>query len=101
MVEGHHRLPRHSLSALPADLHNPCHGNLDLSQHHLGGHPQRSDVLRLQELGTPPIPLRLLSTIMHETIDFDSKPDGRAIEIEDVVPSRVLTTKFETAGPFS
>ena len=106
MVEGHaHCVLPSPLSQFPhpflTNLNYSQNRTFQIAQHSTNRHPQSRHALRPQKMPASSIGFRCNMTIMRTPIDLNRKPSRRAVEIENILPRRMLTTIFETTGPFA
>jgi hypothetical protein len=90
MVEGQARLSRHGYSP---------HHRLQITKHFARRNPQRLDPMRRKPRVAARIVFRSIGTLVHLTINFDSKPCITAIEIEGVIPAWMLSAELKTIRP--
>ena len=101
MVEGYRRIVPKALGALIADLDDPHNCRLDIPKQSLRWHAQCRNVLRTKKVGPRRIFSGALDAVVCKAIDFDSQPDCRTIEIEDINPRRMLPTELESSRSFA
>ena len=68
-----------------------------IPQHFFRRNPPLLKAQRSQILGSPLIPGRPIAHVVRRSIDFDHELGGRAIEVGDIWPDRVLATKSYAA----